>query len=454
MRSGDVGASVFHAVGTGATDGLGAGWAEGRVPVPRTRVRVDPGKRAAAINAVRAASGEARSFYDEAVCLDFVPRLAKSLSKGRDPAGRSVKERAVAGLAALGLGQCDTVGRDLEACLKAACRGGCGLFPCLPASVLRAGLAQAKLSELGGGNVAVSGASVVMPSGGGGRAGGATLRGLGKSSRAARDGEAEVAGDEAAFDFSAVPPAGLSGAERKAEAAAEVNTRAAVARASAQVNGFLQQGWEHLCAAEAEEVVAALAEAIRGGELPLHVVHSVQDLQDAVSELLGDVRRAAAGYAREVSVLRANRCKVVPVKFRADGQKRARRGSGAGAAVSSEASDAGDGASPALSAVDKEKVWDEFLEMAYAVYSQAATFGFVSAAEAAGICAALAKGECTVEGDAAKFEEIVRAGYGQLERAGCVKASFEVSGQSAPSYTLGTEAFLGTVSGQAVVGGA
>ena len=57
-------------------------------------------------------------------------------------------------------------------------------------------------------------------------------------------------------------------------------------------------------------------------------------------------------------------------------------------------------------------------------------------------------------GATTKFEEIVRAGFGQLERAGCARASFEVSGQSGPSYTLGTEAFLGTVSGQAVVGGA
>ena len=452
MRSGGVGAAVFHVVGTSATDGLGVSWEEGRVLAPRVRVRVDPGRKATAIKAVRSACGEARSYYDEAVCREFVPRLGKALSKGRDPDGRSVKERAAAGLAAIGRGAGE--GKDVEACLKAACRGACGFFPCLPAKVLRAAVSHAKLSELGGGDVAVSGASVVMPSGGGGRVAGAAPRRLGKSSRAARDQEAVSSGGEAAldFDFSAVPPAGLSAAERKAEAVAEVNTRAGVARASAQVNGFRQQGWGHMSAAEAAEVTAALAEAIKGGELALHVVNSVQDLQDAVWELLGEARGTAEGYAREVSVLRENRCKVVAVKFRADGAKRARRGGGAAAQQSSEASDGGDGT--ALSAADKAKVWEEFLEKAHAVYSRAPSFGFVSAAEAAGLCAELANGESTVEGDAAKFGEIVRAGFGQLERAGCAKASFEVAGQGGPSYTLGTEAFLGTVSGQAVVGGA
>ena len=452
MRSGEVGAAVFHVVGTGATDGLGAGWDVGRVAVPRMRVRVDPGKKAAAIKAVRAACGEARSYYDEAICSDFVGRLGKGLSKGRDADGRSVKERAAAGLAAISRGAGEN--EDVKACLKAACRGDCGLFPCLPAKVLRAAVSRAKLSELGGGDVSVSGATVVMPSGGGGRAARAASRQLGKSTRGARDGAEAGSGGEAAldFDFSAMPPAGLSAAERKAEAAAEVNTRAAVARASAQVNGFRQQGWEHMCAAEAAEVTAALAEAIKGGELALHAVNSVQDLQDAVSELLGEVRGTAEGYAREVSVLRENRCKVIAVKFRADGTKRARRSGGAAAQQSSEASDPGDGT--ALSAADKSKVWEEFLEKAHAVYSRAPTFGFLSAAEASRLCAELANGESTAEGDAPKFEEIVRAGFGQLERAGCAKASYEVSGQTGPSYTLGTEAFLGTVTGQAVVGGA
>ena len=441
---------MFHRVGTGALDGLGAGWEEGRVPALRARARVDPGKRAAAINAVRSACGEARSFFDEAACGEFARRLGEALSKRRDAEKRGVRERAAAGLAAIRLGASE--GKDVEACVRAACRGECGLFPCLSAQVLRKHLASAQLRELGGGDVSVSGAAVVMPSGGGGRSAGPAPRGLGKSSRASREDEAFLSADDAAPDFSCVPPAGVPGASRRAEVAEEVNTRAAVARASAQVNGFRQQGWEHMNQGEADEVVAALAEAIEGGELALHVVHSVQDLQDAVSEQLGEVRGSVEGLAREVAVLRANRCRVHAIKFRPDGSKRARRASGAGGAQSvSEGSEGGE--DTVLNAAEKQKLWGEFLEAAFDVYSRAPVFGYMSAADVARVCAELAAGVSTVEGGAAKFEAVVGAGFGQLEKAGCVEVSFEEGIQRVPSYTFGAGAFLGTVSGQAVVGG-
>lgn len=453
VRSGDAGATVFHRVGTGALDGLGAGWEEGRVPAPRARVRVDPGKKASAINAVRAASGEARLFYEEAVCSEFVRRLGEALSRRRDPEKRGVKERAAAGLAAVSRGLPED--KDGEACMRAACRGECGFYPCLSAKVLRVRLARARLGELGGGDVSVSGAAVVMPRlCSGGRAVVASPRRLGKSSRAARDVDASPApsGDDVELDFSNVPPAGVSGATRRAEAAAEVNTRAAVARASAQVNGFRQQGWEHMDQGEADEVVAALALAIEGGELPLHVVHSVQDLQDAVSEQLGEVRGTAEGRAREISVLRANRCRVHAVKFRADGSKRARRASGAGATQSvSEGSEGGEGT--VLTALNKQNIWSEFLEAAHDVFSRAPVFGFISGADVARLCSELATGVSMVEGGSVKFGEVVGAGLGQLEKAGCVAVSYEDGGQRVPSYTFGVGAFLGTVSGQAVVGG-
>ena len=260
---------MFHSVGTCATAGLTAGWEVGRVVVVRSRGRVDPGKKAAAEGAVRAACGVTRAFYDGNACPGFVTRLAEKLLKQRDPSRRNVKERAEQGLAAVSRGAVEN--KDGLVCLTAACRSECGQFPCAMSRVLRARAAQSALAELGGSGVTVGGTTVAMPSGGvfaagkgrgGGKGGGGPAARLpGKSSRAERDVAAPPLGGFGVSDFSGAP-LGMSVAARKAEAAAAVNTKAAVARLSAQVSGFHQQGWEHMSKAEADEVTAALGHCL------------------------------------------------------------------------------------------------------------------------------------------------------------------------------------------------
>ena len=449
VRSGGVAASVFHPVGTCATAGLDEGWEVGRVAAARVRVRVDPGKLAAAERAVRAASGSSRMFYDGALCSRFVGRLGKALQKQRDPARRSVRERAGEGLAAVSKGAVE--GGDCAPCLKAACRSECELYPCINVRVLRARSAQGALSELGGKGVTVGGATVAMPSGGasstgGGRGGGRSAGGpaprrAGKSSRDERDGY----GDEE-IDYSCVPP-GMSEAECRAAAVAAVNTRAAVAKASAQVNGFLQQGWDHMSKAEAGEVTAALGAAIEGGELPMDVVHSVKDLQLAMSTRLRAARSTEEGRVREISVLRANRCNVLDVKLRADvvASKRAKKTrEGNSSANDSEAA-----TGYVLTAPDKQSLWEDFLDKAHGVYSKAVVFGELSSAEVTKLCTEL-QDESLVDGDVEKYEEVVRAGLSQLVTADCVTVGREVGGQSSPSYTFKVQAFFATSSGQAV----
>ena len=269
VRLGGKGATVLHSVGTCATAGLAAGWEEGKVPVVRSRVRVDPGRKTSTEAAVRGACGLKRAFYDENPCSVFVSRMADKLLKQRDSERRTAKERAEKGLAALTLG--DVEDEDGLVCFAAACRSDCSQYPCGAARVLRARAALSALSELGGSGVTVGGTTVAMPSGGasawgGGRGGGKGGGGLaarhpGKSSRAERDVAAPPLGGFGVSDFSGAP-LGMSVAARKAEAAAAVNTKAAVARLSAQVSGFHQQGWEHMSKAEADEVTAALGHCL------------------------------------------------------------------------------------------------------------------------------------------------------------------------------------------------
>lgn len=443
---------MFHTIGTSATAGLGAGWEEGRVAEARPRVRVDPQKKAAAEGAVRAACGATRTFYDEAACSRFIPRLAKALSKKRDPSRRSVRERAEAGLAAVARGA--VADKDGEVCLQAACRGGCLHYPCVASMVVRAKAARGALAALGGDGVTVGGVTVALPSGGGastgggGGAGGAGPRRSGKSTRAEREGVVPPPGGGEDFDFGALAE-GAPAAAGEAEAAAVLNTRAAVARVSAQVNTLCQAGWDHLCRAEADEVTAALGVAIEGGALPMLLVQSAAGLQAEVEAQLAEVRGTKEGRAREIAVLRANRCLVHGVKFKADPSKRARRGS-AGASATSEASDAGEG-SP-LTALDKGKLWEEFLDGVHKSFSGAAVFGYLSSTEVTETCGLLAKGESMVGGSAERFERVVRAGFGLLEKDGRATAVYDL-GDSA-SFTLETWAFSGTRSGRAVVEGA
>ena len=439
VRSGSMAASVFHPVGTCATAGLDDGWEAGRVAAARVRVRVDPGKLAVAEAAVRAAIGASRLFYDSAACPGFVRRLGKALQRQRDSAKRSVRERAGLGLAAVSQGAVED--EDCAACLKAACRGECELYPCMKVRVLRARSAQDALSELGGKGVTVGGVTVAMPSGGssgGGKgAGGPASRRAGKSSRDEHDGH----GDEE-IDFSGAPP-GTSEAERRAAAVAAVNTRAAVARASAQVNSFLQQGWEHMSKAEAGEVTAALGAAIEGGELPMHVVHSVKDLQLAIDTRLRAARSTAEGRAREISVLRANPCQVLDVKFRADVSKRAKKTRANGESESETAT------SFVLSVPEKLSLWKDFLIKAHEVYSKADVFGELSSAEVTVLCTDLLT-ELLIEGDVPKYEEVVRAGLAKLATADCVTVRRGEAGeQASPSYTFEVRAFFSTLSGQA-----
>lgn len=455
VRLSGKGATVLHSVGTGATAGLAEGWEEGKVPVIRTRVRVDPGRKTSTEAAVRGACAFKRAFYDENPCSVFVSRMADRLLKQRDSGRRTAKERAEKGLAALTLG--DVEDEDGLVCLAAACRGECSQYPCGAARVVRARSALSALSELGGSGVTVGGTTVAMSSGGasargGGRGGGKGSGGLaarhpGKSTRTERDGPAQPLGGFGAPDDSGASP-GASMAARRGEAAAALNTKAAVARVSAQVSGYYQQGWEHMSKAESDEVSAALGAAIEVGELPMHAVQSSKDVLAAVSKQLGEVRDTEEGREHEISVLRANRCVIgFRAKFREDSRKAARK---ARAASSAGHTDSETDTSTLLTAPDKERLWEEFLGVAQAVYSRAAEFGALSSSEVTCLCAELAAGEVTLEGDGAKFEEVVRAGSAQLETAQCVTVRVEEGGGVPPSYVFEVGAFSGTSSGQAV----
>ena len=455
VRMSGKGATVLHSVGTGATAGLAEGWEEGKVPAIRTRVRVDPGKKTSAEAAVRGACAYKRAFYDENPCSVFVSRMADRLLKQRDSGRRTVTERAEKGLAALALG--DVEDEDGQVCFVAACRGDCTQYPCGAARVLRARSAQNALSELGGSSVTVGGTTVAMSSGGasargGGRGGGKggggpAARHPGKSTRTERDDSAQPLGGFGSPDDSGAPP-GASMAARRGEAAAALNTKAAVARVGAQVSGYYQQGWEHMSKAESDEVAAALGAAIEVGELPMHAVQSSKDVLAAVSKQLGEVRDTEEGREHEISVLRANRCVIgFRAKFREDSRKSARK---ARAASSAGHTDSETDTSTLLTAPDKVRLWEEFLGVAQAVYSRAAEFGALSSSEVTRLCAELAAGEVTLEGDGAKFEEVVRAGFAQLETAQCVTVRVEEGEGVPPSYVFEVGAFSGTSSGQAV----
>ena len=72
-----------------------------------------------------------------------------------------MRERAEQGLAAVYRGAVEN--KDGVACLTAACRSECGLFPCIKSKVLRARAAQGALAELGGDHRRVTSAELNAP---------------------------------------------------------------------------------------------------------------------------------------------------------------------------------------------------------------------------------------------------------------------------------------------------
>ena len=454
-RAREAGFVVFHPEGSNPLAKMpGGSKVGGPSSGGRGRSRTSAAQAARAGDAIHSVYRPSIGYWAGKPCPHFVSALGSKLVRQRDGAGRTLEERASAGLRALR--DPSGAGPDLEVTVRACCGrgGGCrgAEQPCRLGLLVSARLEQAAMVEAAGAGVSVSErVTVSLPSAAAGsasRGGGGGKRGGGRGGRGERAAGAGLEGADDPFSFTGVEIEDWEAAAGSGAAAgggAVVSTLRAKARVREVCRSIAQAGVQHAIPAEADEVAAAIGVKFDSGVRALTDVEGAEAMQNVFIEELGALRALPLGASREIEWLRHNRCLVMMPGAETLAVKRARRDGDTDVSSSDEG-----GEEESLGRADKEALLLSFYSIGFDKFSKAEVFGRLTTAEVSEVCKEVAEG-ANITVAASKVEGTVRACYRALRVTGHATIEADASAAGVNSYTLLPRAFGKTASGQAMV---